>query len=206
MFRRIRYKRVLLGAVVVLALHTPGSALAGTSPLVAQSQALNARYGNAVTGLSSKQFVELYKDGGAKLSPQALDALVTRSQKLNSTGQSTAGVYNAYKSLVSQSEALNARYGNAVTGLSTKEFVDLYRDGGSKMSPQALNALVAQGQALDTRGIPSSPTITIDNPGFQWGDFGLGAAVAAAALILLALGMRFVNRREQQGTPSTASR
>jgi hypothetical protein len=140
MFRRIRYKQVLLGGVAALALAAPSSALAGSSPLLAQSQALNARYGNAVTALSSK------------------------------------------------------------------EFIDLYKDGGSKMSPHALNALVTEGQALDARGIPSSPTITIDNPGFQWGDFGLGAAVAAAAMILLALSMRFVNRREQQGRPSTASR
>jgi hypothetical protein len=202
MFRRIRYKQVLLGGVAALALAAPSSALAGSSPLLAQSQALNARYGNAVTALSSKEFNELYKDGGSKMSPQALNALMTRSQKLNSTSQPSSGS----GSLMAQSRALNARYGNAVTALSSKEFIDLYKDGGSKMSPQALNALVTEGQALDARGIPSSPTITIDNPGFQWGDFGLGAAVAAAAMILLALSMRFVNRREQQGRPSTASR
>jgi len=202
MFRRIRYRKWLLGGVAVLALATPASALAGNSQLVAQGQAMNARYGNAVTGLSSKQFIELYKDGGSKLSPQALNALVTRSEALNRVSLPSS----ADREIVAKGQAMNARYGNAVTALSSKQFIELYNDGGSKMSPQALNALVSEGQALNSRGIPSSPTITIENPGFQWGDFGLGAAVAAVAMILLALSMRFVNRREQQGTPSTVSR
>lgn len=108
-------------------------------------------------------------------------------------------------SLVAQGQALNARYGNAVTQLSSQEFGELWKDGGSKMSPQALNALLTRSQALNAAGY-SSPGITVGNPGFQWGDFGLGAAVAAAAMILLALSMRFVTRGREQGTPTIASR
>lgn len=201
MFRRMRYTKWVVGGLAAAALAAPATALAGTSSLVVQGRALNARYGNAVTQLSSKEFSELWRDGGSKMSPQALNALVTSSQALNSQNDSSS----AYRSLQAKGEALNARYGNAVTQLSSQEFGELWKDGGSQMSPQALNALVTRSQALNASGYSSGPAISVGNPGFQWSDFGLGAAVAAAAMILLALSMRFVTRGREQHTPTIAS-
>jgi hypothetical protein len=132
MFRRNRnrYMKVLVAGLGLAALIAPSSALAGGSSsthnmsgsayqaMLDKSQALNARYGNAVTGLSSQQFIELYKDGGSKLSPEALNQIVVLGQAMNARyGGSGGGSHNmsssAYKALVAKSEALNVRYSTA---------------------------------------------------------------------------------------------
>ena len=134
MFRpnRNRFKKVLVAGLGLAALAAPSSALAaggsGSShnmsgsayqALLDKSQALNSRYGNAVTALSSQQFIELYKDGGSKLSPEALNQIVVLGQAMNSRygGSSTSNMSpSAYKALVAKSQALNARYSSVVYG------------------------------------------------------------------------------------------
>ena len=49
----------------------------------ARGEALNKKYGNAVTRLSPGQFATLWKAGGDRLEPQELVALMTRSEGLN---------------------------------------------------------------------------------------------------------------------------
>jgi hypothetical protein len=131
MFRRNRnrYTKVLVAGLGLAALVAPSSALAGGSSsthnmspaaykaMLDKSQALNSRYGNAVTALSSQQFIELYKDGGSKLSPEALNQIVGLGQAMNSRyGGSHNMSSSAYKALVAKSEALNARYGSGPYG------------------------------------------------------------------------------------------
>jgi hypothetical protein len=131
MFRRNRnrYTKVLVAGLGLAALVAPSSALAGGSSsthnmspaaykaMLDKSQALNSRYGNAVTALSSQQFIELYKDGGSKLSPEALNQIVVLGQAMNSRyGGSHNMASSAYKALVAKSEALNARYGSGPYG------------------------------------------------------------------------------------------
>jgi hypothetical protein len=131
MFRRNRnrYTKVLVAGLGLAALVAPSSALAGGSSsthnmspaaykaMLDKSQALNSRYGNAVTALSSQQFIELYKDGGSKLSPEALNQIVVLGQAMNSRyGGSHNMSSSAYKALVAKSEALNARYGSGPYG------------------------------------------------------------------------------------------
>src|SRR3954452_6689260 len=43
-----------------------------------------------------------------------------------------------YQALMSRSEALNARYGNAVTRLSPQQFAALYEAGADRLPPQEL--------------------------------------------------------------------
>jgi hypothetical protein len=98
----------------------------------------------------------------------------------------------AYRALIIRSEALNTRYGNAVTRLSPRQFNELYRAGGNRMPPQELVALVARSEALNRRyGLDrtSQPTKVVEQPtgsgnGFGWADFGIGAA-AMLGLVLL---------------------
>ncbi len=132
MFRpnRNRFKKALVAGLGLAALVAPSSALAGGSgsshnmsgsayqALLDKSQALNSRYGNAVTALSSQQFIELYKDGGSKLSPEALNQIVVLGQAMNSRyGGGTSNMSaSAYKALVAKSQALNARYSSVVYG------------------------------------------------------------------------------------------
>jgi hypothetical protein len=47
-------------------------------------------------------------------------------------------------------------------------------------------------------------TIT-GTPGFQWGDFGIGTGVALAAVILLALSLRFLSNRQDRKPESVAT-
>ena len=56
-----------------------------------------------------------------------------------------------YRALLLRGKALNRMYGNSVTHLSATQFKALYNAGGSNVAPQALAAVVARGQALNTR-------------------------------------------------------
>ena len=100
----------------------------------------------------------------------------------------------AYRALMIRSEALNKLYGNAVTRLSSQQFKELYRAGGNRMTSQAFAALVARSEALNRHyGLErtSQPTKVVEQPtgnGFDWGDFGIGAA-AMLGLVLLSGGL-----------------
>ena len=162
---------------------------AAYAALAAQGQALNARYGTAVTKLSSREFAELWRDGGSKLTPEALNALVVRSQEMNAAGaaQFHGMPPAAYAELEAQGEAMNARYGNAVTKLTPPQFAELYNDGGSKLTPEALNALIVQSQAMNRAAATSVPTVASSTgSSFAWSDFGMGAAATAGLVLVLA--------------------
>jgi hypothetical protein len=102
----------------------------------------------------------------------------------------------AYRALMIRSEALNKLYGNAVTRLSPRQFKELYQAGGNRMAPQEFAALIARSEALNRRyGLDrtSQPTKVVEHPtgsgnGFDWGDFGIGAA-AMLGLGLLSGGL-----------------
>ena len=103
-----------------------------------------------------------------------------------------------YRALVIRSEALNELHGNAVTRLSPQQFKGLYQAGANRMAPQQLAALVARSEALNRRyglDTPTAPTSSAVQPpvrgvadGFDWGDFGIGAA-AMLGLVLLGGGL-----------------
>jgi hypothetical protein len=52
-----------------------------------RSEALNSLYGNAVTRLSPAQFAANWNAGGSRLSPDEFNALLVRSEGLNSYGK-----------------------------------------------------------------------------------------------------------------------
>jgi len=52
-----------------------------------RSEALNNLYGNAVTRLSPAQFAAYWNAGASRLSPDGFNALVVRSEGLNSYGK-----------------------------------------------------------------------------------------------------------------------
>ena len=56
---------------------------------------------------------------------------------------------------------------------------------------------------IDAGVLAHSPFVMITrDPGFQWGDFGIGTGVAVAAMILLALGLRRRSgRQDRKSTP-----
>jgi hypothetical protein len=101
--------------------------------------------------------------------------------------------------LMTRDEALNQRYGNAVTRLTPQEFKALYQAGGDRLTPQELAALVARGEALNGRygGTPavSTPIATGGDP-VNWGAAIGGAALTCA--MLLALGFAVVTRRKHR--------
>jgi hypothetical protein len=83
-----------IGAVLAGATATPASAgvpegitKAEYRALHIRSEALNNLYGNAVTRLSPAQFAANWNAGASRLSPDEFNALVVRSEGLNSYGK-----------------------------------------------------------------------------------------------------------------------
>jgi len=64
-----------------------GTTKAAYRALHIRSEALNNLYGNAVTRLSPAQFAAYWNAGASRLSPDEFNALVVRSEGLNSYGK-----------------------------------------------------------------------------------------------------------------------
>jgi hypothetical protein len=117
-----------------------------------------------------------------------------------------------YRALMIRSEALNKKYGNAVTALTPAQFSALYNSGADRLSPQEFNALVARSQGLDSKyglgGVSIRPDVLGGNGGtttqlsptgnnsFDWGNLTIGA-VSLTAVLLLALATLTVTRRRR---------
>jgi hypothetical protein len=121
------------------------------------------------------------------MSPAAYKALVAQGRALNARyGASPLHGYpaSANQALLERSQALNDRFGNAVTRLSPEQFAGLWLAGGSKLTPEALNALVVRSEALN-RSAPGRIPQPAGHSSFAWDDFGVGIGAMAAAVSLL---------------------
>ena len=125
-----------------------------------------------------------------------IGAIVVLATSAQAAAAKPAGMSQPeYRALMIRSEALNKLYGNAVTRLSPRQFRELYQAGANRMTPQGFAALLARSEALNSRyGLDrtSQPNVveqpTASGNGFDWGDFGIGAA-AMLALVLLSGGL-----------------
>jgi len=105
-----------------------------------------------------------------------------------------------YRALHLRSEALNKRYGNAVTRLTPAQFAAYWKAGAWRLSPDEFNALVVRDKTL--RATPAASTSA--STSFAWDDFGIGMA-AAFGLLLLTSGLAIAVRagtRKQVSIPS----
>jgi hypothetical protein len=94
MFVRRTLAALAIGAVLAGETATAASAgvpegmtKAADRALHIRSEALNNLYGNAVTRLSPAQFAAYWNAGASRLSPDEFNALVVRSEGLNSYGK-----------------------------------------------------------------------------------------------------------------------
>jgi len=94
MFVRRTLAALAIGAVLAGETATAASAgvpegmtKAADRALHIRSEALNSLYGNAVTRLSPGQFAAYWSAGASRLSPDEFNALVVRSEGLNSYGK-----------------------------------------------------------------------------------------------------------------------
>ena len=125
-----------------------------------------------------------------------IGAIVVLTASAQAATSKPAGMSQPEYALKIRSEALNRRYGNAVTRLSPRVFKELNQAGANRMAPYEFAALVARGEALNRQyGLDrtSQPTKVVEQPngsrnGFDWGDFGIGAA-AMLGLVLLSGGL-----------------
>ena len=127
----------------------------------------------------------------------AVGAIIVLAASAQAATSKPAGMSEPeYRALLIRSEALNTLYGNAVTRLSPQEFEGLYEAGANRMAPQEFAALVARSAALNRQSRldrTSQPTKVVEQPtgsvsGFDWGDFGIGAA-AMLGFVLLSAGL-----------------
>ena len=123
-----------------------------------------------------------------------IGAIVVLAASAQAATSKPAGMSQpAYRALMIRSEALNKLYGIAVTRLSPRE--ELNQAGANRMAPHEF-ALVARSEALNRQyGLDrtSQPTKVVEQStgsgkGFDWGDFGIGAA-AMLGLVLLSGGL-----------------
>jgi len=202
MFRRLRTRKWLVAGLGVAALVAPTSALAGNHnmssqayrALVAKGQALNERYG-----------------GSHNMSRSAYDALVQTSEAKNQR-----------YAIFAQGQALDERYVNLSYGppdgwypyavsLTQQSRQPILIDG---RSPDTVDASVANqtdlapadGRSPDTVDFAVQAhnpfIVSSSQPGFQWGDFGIGGGVALGAVIVLLLSLLALrSAREEQHTP-----
>jgi hypothetical protein len=126
------------------------------------------------------------------MTPAAYRALIAKGQAFNARyGQSAVHGYpaSANQALLERSQALNDRYGNAVTRLTPEQFAGLWLAGGSKLTPEALNALVVRGEAMN-RSLAAPAQQPATHTRFAWADFGVGlGAMAGAVLVLGGIGV-----------------
>jgi hypothetical protein len=128
-----------------------------------------------------------------------------------------AGMTKAeYQALMTRSEALNERYGNAVTRLPPDEFAAIWNAGGYRLAPQQLVALVTRGEAINEAyrrwkarqaqsGLASDSSAVVSDSrrasrGFGWSEAGIGAA-AMLGVVLLAGGL-FAATRHRPSAPT----
>ena len=142
---------------------------------VIRAQALDQRYGNAWTRVSSEEFRTLANAFGADelayLTPAQARADLTRAQ------------------------ALDNRYGNAWTRVSPADFSRLFRVFGEDttlMTPPQARALLAQGAGMDAAAARYAAGVkagsTASHSSFDWGDAGIGAAAAFGLMLLAGTG------------------
>jgi hypothetical protein len=151
---------------------------------VIRAQALDQRYGNAWTRVSSTEFRTLANAFGADelayLTPAQARADLTRAQ------------------------ALDNRYGNAWTRVSPADFSRLFRVFGDEttlMTPPQARALLAQGAGMDAGAARYAAEVkagsTASHSSFDWGDAGIGVAAAFGLMLLAgagAIGLRMRRR------------
>lgn len=179
MFRRIRYKKWLVAGLGTAALVAPASAVAGNH----------------------------------NMSSQASKALVAKSQAMNQR-----------YAVFAQGEALNERYGvgkplsysayQAILGKALNERYSSLRYGAPdgwtpymiSLTQQSRQPTVLDGRNPDTIDFAAqahSPVVTVErDPGFQWGDFGVGLAAAMLVVALLGITRLFTGRGQRPVTTS----
>ena len=125
-----------------------------------------------------------------------IGAVVVLAASAQAATPNLAGMSESeYRAQMIRSEALNTLHGNAVARLSPRS-KELNQAGANPLAPHEFAALVARSEALNRQyGLDptNQPTTIVEQPtgsgnGFDWADFGIGAA-AMLGLVLLSGGL-----------------
>jgi hypothetical protein len=222
MFRRLRTRKWLVAGLGVAALVAPTSALAGNHnmssqayrALVAKGQALNERYGGS-HNMSRSAYNALVQTGQAENQRYAAFA---QGQAMNDRygGQSYGPVDSWYPYAVSVTQqsgpVLDGRSPDTVDAAIASQADRLAPVDGR--SPDTVDAAIASqngrlspidGRSPDTVDFAVQAhnpfVVSSSQPGFQWGDFGVGGGVALGAVIILLLSLLGLRSARQEHTP-----
>ena len=224
MFRRLRTRKWLVAGLGVAALVAPTSALAGNHnmssqayrALVAKGQALNERYGGS-HNMSRSAYDALVQTSQAKNQRYAIFAQgqALDERYVNLSYGPPDGWYPYAVSLTQQSRQpilIDGRSPDTVDA-SIASQTDLAPVDGR--SPDTVDAAITSqadrlspvdGRSPDTVDFAVQAhnpfVVSSSQPGFQWGDFGIGGGVALGAVIVLLLSLLALrSAREEQHTP-----
>jgi hypothetical protein len=131
-------------------------------------------------------------------SAQGLKALITTSQAENNRyGGQDGYALKALQAMNAKGEAMNQRYGTSQYGAP-----DGWTPYVEQLTRESQSPPVLDGRSPDTKDfavLAHEPVVTITKTqGFQWDDFGIGTGVALAAVILLAVSLRFLSNRQDR--------
>ena len=145
--------------------------------------ALLATAGTAAAHVDSSQWMAAQPATQQQPTAQESQANLVRGDALNRRyhlgAYATSGIAGAGQAFQAQGQALNARYGNAWTRMSSSEFGTLVRTFGNditRFTPQQLRTFVAHGE---------SRVAATSSNGFDWRDAGIGTL--GGIVILLGL-------------------
>ena len=189
-----------------------GTVLGAIVVLAASAQAATSR----PAGMSQSEYRALMIRSEALNTLYGLDRNVVLGASAQAATSRPAGMSQPeYRALMIRSEALNTLYGNAVTRLSPQQFTGYYQAGANLMAPQEFAALVARSEGLNRQSrlnrTSQPPTTPVEQPtgsgnGFDWADFGIGAAAMLGLVMLsggLLAGVYFGRRTGVRPRPGT---
>jgi hypothetical protein len=191
-----------------------GYSLRALQALDAKGEAMDQRYGGAQYGAPdgwTPYVEELTRESHGGLSSQAYSAVVAKGEAMNTRYGTQSTQINPSSPetrarLVAQGYEDGTLYRQSTSGVLDGRSPDT-KDAA--LAAQQSNSSVVDGRSPDTRDfatIAHEPVVTITkSPGFQWGDFGIGTGVALAAVILLALSLRFLSNRQNRKPGSVAT-
>lgn len=216
MFRRFRHRRWLVAGLGIAALTVPTTALAGN---VLDGRSPDTRDASQTAALAevdpmvvkyllrygyTQSQIDAMRAAPPVSVPRPIDPMIDRYLLRYGYTQSQIDAMRAAPaaSTTKQLDPMVHKYllGH---GYMSSDMRAMLAGTHRASTPPQVAATPVDGRSPDTVDFAvqaHSPVVTvIRDPGFQWGDFGIGGAAALGAVMLVILSVRFLSNRQDRG-------